>query len=58
MISRLTVTTCQLSVENAIAMRAAATNENMEAKHNVTALQHVCISCVLMKGQSLFWDFQ
>ena len=64
MISRLTVTTCQLSVENAIAMRAAATNENMEAKHNVTALQkaivmlYVCISCVLMKGQSLFWDFQ
>ncbi len=39
MTSRLTVTTCQLSVEKAIASKAAATNENIDAKHNVTALQ-------------------
>jgi hypothetical protein len=35
----LTNTTCQLSVENAIANKAAETKEKMEAKHNVTALQ-------------------
>ncbi len=39
MTSRLTVTTCQLSVEKAMARSAAATSENIEAKHNVTALQ-------------------
>ena len=39
MISRRTVTTCQLSVENAMASSAAATSENMEAKQSVTALQ-------------------
>jgi hypothetical protein len=30
---------CQLSVENAMANSAADTNENIEAKHKVTALQ-------------------
>ena len=30
---------CQLSVENAMAKSAADTNEKMEAKHKVTALQ-------------------
>ena len=30
---------CQLSVENAMAKSAADTNENIEAKHKVTALQ-------------------
>ena len=44
MTSRLTVTTCQLSVEKAIAKRAAATKENIDAKHNVTALQKAILS--------------
>jgi hypothetical protein len=39
MTSRLTVTTCQLSVAKAMASSAAATSEKMDAKHNVTALQ-------------------
>jgi len=37
--SLLTVITCQLSVENEIAIRAAATSEKIEAKQSVTALQ-------------------
>ena len=39
-----TVTNCQLSVEKAMASRAADTNENMEAKHNVTALQNAILN--------------
>ena len=39
----LTDMVCQLSVENAIAKSAAAANENMEAKHKVTALQNAIV---------------
>ena len=49
MTSRLTVTTCQLSVEKAMAKRAAATKENMEAKHNVTALQKAIFNVYLCR---------
>ena len=38
-LSLLTEITCQLSVENAMAKRAAETTAQMAAKHNVTALQ-------------------
>ena len=44
MASRLTVTTCQLSVENAMAKRAAETNEKIEAKQRVTALQNAMVA--------------
>ena len=38
-VSLFTVITRQLSVEKAMAKRAADTREKMEAKHKVTALQ-------------------
>ena len=34
---------CQLSVEKAMAKSAADTNEKMEAKHRVTALQKAMV---------------
>ena len=43
----LTEIVCQLSVENAIAKSAAAANENMEAKHKVTALQNAIVKTIL-----------
>ena len=38
--SRSTLMTCQLSVEKAMAKRAADTTAQMAAKHRVTALQN------------------
>ena len=38
---------CQLSVENAIAKSAAAANENIDAKHKVTALQNAIVKTIL-----------
>ena len=43
----LTDIVCQLSVENAIAKSAAAANENIEAKHKVTALQNAIVKTIL-----------
>ena len=42
----LTDIVCQLSVENAIAKSAAAANENIEAKHKVTALQNAIVKTI------------
>ena len=42
--SSATDITCQLSVENDMAKSAAAANENIEAKHKVTALQNAIVN--------------
>ena len=40
---------CQLSVENAMAKSAADTNEKIEAKHKVTALQKAILESLDLK---------
>jgi hypothetical protein len=45
----LTEIVCQLSVANAMAKSAAAANENMEAKHKVTALQNAMMMMIITK---------
>ena len=44
MTSRSTLMFSQLSVEKAMASKAALNRENMEAKHKVTALQNAMVT--------------
>ena len=49
--------TSQLSVENAMAKRAAENSEKMDAKHSVTALQNAILLLYRSLGCCVYYIF-